>query len=444
MALPDWFILQSPPNLDIDVKQWKLLAWNRVKLLEQLPQGRSRVVRDHFPPTDDDSLNQIYNDYRLGAYLLRLVAATNRRLEAWLIETEGDLFEYLYSDRTSVNEKRDIFKSLFGSKNVMNYEEFKYKMDEKQNEYLADLYYQFHSARGRQTSDFLTCVHFTQVPWMVSNRRGYLRKGWVISNEISFRGSLKKAFEHILQEEVEKAQDLLGVNESIDQAVQEIEQNLAKHTQIRSQFSSAEFEGKDLQSHPEIFPPCMIYLFSEFEKTGRLIHAHRLQLGFFLKKIGMTVDDQLHYWFEKSVDNLNITYAEFLRTSGYQIRHLYGLEGGKKDYDVPKCSTIATSYFCPFVHLAPAILLKFLSENYLVREKSITPSRNQLERIVSRSGSNPTLACTEYFPSIYKKSLYRKVVHPLQWARYASKFEGLMVEQKKGDSSVDKEVEIDQ
>ncbi len=443
MALPDWFILQAPPNLDIDVKQWKQLAWNRVTLLEQLPQGRSRVVRDHFPPTDDDSLSHIYNDYRLGAYLLRLVAATNRRLEAWLIETEGDLFAYLYSDRTSVNQKRDIFNHIFGSENVMNYEEFKYKMDEKQNEYLADLYHQYHSAR-RVTSDFLTCVHFAQVPWMVSNRRGYLRKGWVISNEVSFRGSLKKAFELKLQEEVEKAQDLLGINENIDQAVQEIEQNLAKHTQIRSQFSSAEFEGKDLQSHPEIFPPCMIYLFSEFEKTGRLNHAQRLQLGFFLKKIGMTVDDQLHYWFEKSVDNLNVTYTEYLRTSGYQIRHLYGLEGGKKDYNVPKCSTIATSYFCPFVHLAPAILLNFLSDNYLTNKKSVKPSRNQLERIVSRSGSNPTQACTEYFPSIYKRSLYRKIVHPLQWARYASKFEGLMVEEKENDSSVNKEVEINQ
>jgi DNA primase large subunit len=444
LVLPDWFILQSPPNLEIDVKKWKELAWNRVKLLEELPKDRSRVVRDHFPLTDDELLNQIYYDYRLGAYLLRLVAATNRRLEAWLIETEGDLFEYLYSDRTSGDQKWEIFKNLFGSENVMNYEEFKYKMDEKQNEYLADLYHQFHSARGRISSDFLTCVHFAQVPWMVSNRRGYLRKGWVISNENSFRGSLKKAFEHKLQEEVEKAQDFLGINERIDQAVEDIEKNLAKHTQIRSQFSSTEFEGRDLQSHPEIFPPCMTYLFSEMKNTGRLVHAHRLQLGFFLKKIGMSVEEQLLYWYEKSVDNLNISYENFLRTSGYQIRHLYGLEGGKKDYDVPKCSTIATSYFCPFVHLAPAILMNFLSNNYLTQKKSLTPARNHLEKIVSQSGSNPTLACTMYFPSIYKRSLYRKIVHPLQWARYASKFEGLMIEQEEGDSSVNEEVERNQ
>ncbi|MFX1282170.1 MAG: hypothetical protein ACFFB5_00885 [Promethearchaeota archaeon] len=443
MSLPDWFILQSPPDLDIDVNQWKQLAWDRVKLLEQLPQNPSQIMRDRFP-IYDDALNQIYNDYRLGAYLLRLVAATNRRLEAWFIEAEGDLFERLYFDRTSSEDKRAIFKYLFGSENVMEYEEYKYKMDEKRNENLAELYNQYHSSRGRTTSDFLICVHFSQIPWMVSNRRGYLRKGWVISNEVSYRGSLKKAFEKKLQNKIEEAQDLLGVNENIDQIVQEIEQKLAKHTQIRSQFSSTEFEGKDLQSHPEVFPPCMIFLYSEFEKTGRLIHTHRLQLGFFLKKIGMSVDDQLHYWFEKSVDNLNISYAEFQRTAGYQIRHLYGLEGGKKDYDVPKCSTIATSYFCPFVHLDPGILIEFLSNNYLTHKKSVAPSKKQLEKIVSTSSRDPTLACKDYFPFIYKKSLYRKIVHPLQWARYASKFEGLIVEQDETNSSMIIEAETDQ
>ncbi|MFX0014141.1 MAG: hypothetical protein ACFFB2_06600 [Promethearchaeota archaeon] len=444
MSLPDWFILQSPPDLDIDIAKWKQLAWKRVELLEQLPQGRSRVVRDHFPPTEDESLSHNYYDYRLGAYLLRLIAATNRRLEAWLIESEGDLFEYLYSDRTTIDQKKSIFRHLFGNNNVMDYEDFKSEMDENNNENLAELYHQFHSGRGRIASDFLICVHFSQVPWMVSNRRGYLRKGWIISNENSFRGSLKKAFEEKFQNDIEKAQDLLGMNEIIDQTVQEIEQNLAKHTKIRSQFSSDEFEGKDLQSHPEIFPPCMIFLFSEFESTGRLIHAHRLQLGFFLKKIGMSVDDQLHYWFEKSVDNRNITYAEFQRTSGYQIRHLYGLEGGKKDYDVPKCSTIATSYFCSFIHLDPAILIEFLSNNYLTNKKSIVPSKKQLERIISQSSSNPTLACTEYFPIIYGRTFYGKIVHPLQWARFASKIEGLIVDEKESDTASKNKVETGQ
>ena len=126
-------------NKDIDVLEWKKLAWERVKLLERLPHDPSQVVRDFFPSYEDD-LNQIYDDYRLGAYLLRLVAATNSRLESWLIEAEGDLFERLYFDRTETVEQRiNIFQHVFGERNVLGYEEFKNKMDEGQNEYLAEL-----------------------------------------------------------------------------------------------------------------------------------------------------------------------------------------------------------------------------------------------------------------------------------------------------------------
>ncbi len=421
LTLPNWFILQPPPNVDLEIEHWKKLAWHRVQLLERLPHNASQVIRDNFP-VFDDALDQKYDDYRLGAYLLRLVAATNRRLEAWLIESEGDLFEQLYYDRTAnMEQKIEIFETLFGSENVMKYEEFKFKKDEEYNETLASLYDEFHSRRR----DFLVCVHFSQVPWMVSNRKGYLRKGWVVSNEVSFRGSLKRAFERQFQKEIEKAQNRLGIREDIDQAVQEIENKLSKHTQIRPQFSGIEFEGRDLQSHPEVFPPCIISLFFEFEQTGRLTHVHRLQLGFFLKKIGMTVEDQLLYWFEKSVDNVGVNFENFQRTSGYQIRHLYGLEGGRKDYEMPKCSTIATGYFCPFVHLTPNILSQFLKENYLTQKKGREFSEKQLQRLISLSSNNPTQACTEYFRYIYRRLPYRKIVHPLQWTRDATRFEGL-------------------
>lgn len=428
LTLPNWFILQAPPNVDLEIGQWKKLAWHRVQLLEQLPHNASQVIRDNFP-VFDDALDQIYNDYRLGAYLLRLVAATNRRLEAWLIESEGDLFEQLYYDRTdNMEQKIEILETLFGSENVMKYDEFKYEMDEEYNETLAILYDEFHSRRTRR--DFLICVHFTQVPWMVSNRKGYLRKGWVISNEASFRGSLKKAFERCFQKEIEKAQNRLGIREDIDQVVQELENKLSRHTQIRSQFSGFEFEDRDLQSHPEVFPPCIINLYFEFEQTGRLTHVHRLQLGFFLKRIGMTVDEQLLYWFEKSVDNVGVNFENFQRTSGYQIRHLYGLEGGKKDYEMPKCSTIATGYFCPFVHLAPKILSEFLAKNYLTQKKERTLSEKQLSMLISQSSSNPTQACTEYFRLIYRRKPYSKFVHPLQWTKFAIRLEGLQKDEK--------------
>jgi DNA primase large subunit len=157
-----------------------------------------------------------------------------------------------------------------------------------------------------------------------------------------------------------------------------------------------------------------------------------LQLGYFLKKIGMHVDDQLHFWYEKSVDNVGQTFSEFTRTSGYQIRHLYGLEGGKKDYNVPKCSTIATSYFCPFDDLEPSTLGDFLRKNYYTEKKRLVFQESQVNSLISKSTDNPTRVCTQYFRFVYGRSWHRdrKIVHPLQWTRYAMKIEGLTLEEK--------------
>lgn len=400
---------------------WKKLALDRIKLLEDLPRNPSQVIHDTFP-YHDVGLPEIYKNYLLGAYLLRLVAATNRRLEAWLIETEGDLFQQLYFDRVESHEERTrFFQAIFGSENVMHYEEFKSIMDESQNPHLTQLYEDIHfGQKGGSRRDFIICVHFTQVPWMVANRRGYLRKGWVISSETDFRGSLKKAFEQKFEHEIEKAQNLLGLREDIDQVVQEIEQHLAQHVQIRSQFGEIDLEGYNLHTNPELFPPCMAYLSMELERSGRLTHVHRLQLGFFLKKTGMSVDEQLQYWYEKSVDNVGVSFSTFQRQAGYQIRHLYGLEGGRTDYHVPKCSTIATGYFCPFVHLAPDLLTKYLKANALNRSNPRSTPHNQITRIVGRSGSDPTLACTWFFRIVYGRPAPRKIVHPLQWSLAAS------------------------
>ncbi len=47
MSLPTWFILQAPPNLEIDIRLWKQLAMNRVKMLESLTKDPSQVIRDN-------------------------------------------------------------------------------------------------------------------------------------------------------------------------------------------------------------------------------------------------------------------------------------------------------------------------------------------------------------------------------------------------------------
>jgi hypothetical protein len=42
---------------------------------------------------------------------------------------------------------------------------------------------------------------------------------------------------------------------------------------------------------------------------------------------------------------------------------------------------------------------------------------------------------------VYDRSLYRKIVHPLQWTRFAMKIEGLSIEQQPQDKPLKQEGE---
>lgn len=408
LMIPEWYILQKPANLEINVKEWSDLAWQRIQLLEEFIKDPSLAVRTHFP-VYDPSLEQMYQNYRIGAYFLRLVAANNRRIESWLIETEGDLFSFLYRDRTDGREDRiTLFQEIFGLNNVMHIQEFLYQFGEQSNENIQELQSLLYARRH----DFLICVHFTQVPAMVSRRRGYLRRGWVIDLESGFHGSLKKAFEKQLQQQIVEARDLLGIRQDIDATVDILIKKITKHIQLRTHYTD-ELIG-DFSSQPQYFPPCMACIYNEFISTGRLTHNLRLQLAFYLKKIGMTLEDQLQFWWEKSVDNAAMTYDTFLRKAGYQIRHTYGLEGGKKDYDVPKCKTIATTYFCPFVSYEITALSKFLQA--LIPDEI---DEKELIKLATGAANFPTRACTWTFQQIYDFKPKYPIYHPLQWTREA-------------------------
>jgi len=232
-----------------------------------------------------------------------------------------------------------------------------------------------------------------------------------------FRPTLKRRFEEKLEVEIENAQDFLKPNPEVEKLAHSFAEDLEQHVQLRSRFSFPEFEGKELFSQIEIFPPCMRILKTNIERTGYLTHFERLQLGFYLKRMGMNIDEQLRFWFEKSVDNVGLVYEEFLREHRYQIRHIYGLEGGRKDYDVPSCRSIARGYFCPFVHLSPENLSQLLREG-------LPGAKGLNERIIAFIlkcvlNRRQKEACSRTFAAIYQRQGPKWVNHPLQWVQEA-------------------------
>ena len=129
-----WFILRSPPEIAIDIEEWCKLGYNRALFLNEFHKGREsqssiedlkKVVEKYtfLPitgtsvPVSQDQLNSIYQNLLIGHFFLRLAASTTPRLESWLRETEGDLFEYYFRQADNDTERLKILQLLVGQKN---------------------------------------------------------------------------------------------------------------------------------------------------------------------------------------------------------------------------------------------------------------------------------------------------------------------------------------
>ncbi|XP_038218730.1 DNA primase large subunit-like [Zerene cesonia] len=135
------------------------------------------------------------------------------------------------------------------------------------------------------------------------------------------------------------------------------------------------------------FPPCMLNLHLQLRKRHRLSHEQRFNYSLFLKDIGMPVNESIEFWkmeYSKAAHahscchNWEQDEKKFL----YGIRHMYGLEGGKKSYSCRNCSQIqniensCSEGGCPFKSFGDAQMQQLL---YLNENDSLLSQINELK-----------------------------------------------------------------
>ncbi|KAI8854683.1 eukaryotic and archaeal DNA primase, large subunit-domain-containing protein [Chytridium lagenaria] len=109
------------------------------------------------------------------------------------------------------------------------------------------------------------------------------------------------------------------------------------------------------------FPLCMSNLVDHLRADGHLKHFGRLQLGLFLKGIGVPMEEALSYWRKAFT---KISEDKFSKEYAYNIRFNYGREGSRKDYAPYSCQRIIMSnapgpgdhHGCPFRHASQDVL----------------------------------------------------------------------------------------
>ncbi len=438
---PIWYPFQEIESIKFKTKKEEI---------ESLLRGRLLVYNDgdfNYDQRPDESHKE-YHDRMTEerkSYTLLKMGMTNEDkekgyLSSWFIEKEGDLFEKRFSDSNwEIKEKilRHLFPNDDFGQNWYPLDQLSNILDEKLEKILGignedHMLRKISNQRGGRRIDVrkglhkVICINFRYADYMVRSRKSTLYKGWIIDNVDRLTSTIKKRYEDALFEDLENYKEKInseapGPIRRLTEYISNVLTNMIPRN-AEFDFSNFKFEGS-YDENLLLFPPCIQDLMGQMKTAGYLKHHNRFQLGLFLKHTGMGVDDQMNYWFNFAVDNLDISYDQFEKNVGYTIRHLYGMEGGKTDYDMMSCGTIQSTanYHCRFQDLKIEKIKEIIQEYIfsLPADQQMEKAnifKNKLEPLIKVG--KPSEACAKNLSlTIPKDYVWERISHPLQYLK---------------------------
>ena len=178
----------------------------------------------------------------------------------------------------------------------------------------------------------------------------------------------------------------------------------------------------------ESFPLCMVTMTNALHDQHHLKHTGRMQLGLFLKGIGLPLEEAVRFWRTEMAQ-----YApgdKFDKEYLYNIRHNYGKEGKRQDYTPHSCaSIIATTPGVGQVHGCPYRL--FSEDSLRAALGRLSVSTEKLEEAVTKAkGGHYQLACGAVWEGKMGCSCDTGVNHPNQYYEESRKV--LVAEEEQG------------
>ncbi|XP_004296940.1 PREDICTED: probable DNA primase large subunit [Fragaria vesca subsp. vesca] len=420
--VPTLPLYRSAPALDVRLEEFELFAIDRLRVLKGISDGLSRGKKhDEMEKLINDlwkanmrhpQASEAINKDIISHFVLRLVYCRTDELRKWFLSMETALFRHRFR-----NERPEAQRSLMAEFGLA----YK-KVDSSELESVMDKLAQV----ARSTSQSLPTVDaifykvpFEEVPELVASRRVYISKGnaYIAMSQVvslvatHFRSHLSKA--------------LILTNRKWTSTIVEQEKN--RLTPIVEALSTSylgpdysqpkEFAEISLRDIDDIakssFPMCMRHLFEKLREDHHLKHGGRMQLGLFLKGVGLKLDDALAFW--RAEFSRKVGAERFDKEYAYSIRHNYGREGKRTDYTPYSCQKIISStpgvgdhHGCPYRHFSEENLTAALSRMG-VNSRALSDVMNKVRN------KHYQLACTLTFEAVHGTSCEAGINHPNQY-----------------------------
>ena len=180
---------------------------------------------------------------------------------------------------------------------------------------------------------------------LVSSKQVFLRRGIAYVPIKELNVIAKAQFRAKLMGELIKAYKYLPTILR-DPRLSQLLINLSNHnaidfnlTEVSAPADSDKIRLQDLDYYSrKSFPPCMKGLFTVVRNQSHLKHFGRLQLGLFLKGVGLSMDEAMQFWKRELTKKMDSD--KFEKNYAYNIRHMFGQEGKRNDYKPWNCTKV--------------------------------------------------------------------------------------------------------
>lgn len=438
-----------PPLEEITLEEFESWAIDRLKILIEIESclARSKPLKDiesvvkplllkYLPlnptPTsgmDSHIIAERRKDY-YSHYTLRLVFCRTEELRKKFVKNETTLFKIRYN-MLQPKEQHDFVK-LYGHKLLWEYISNDEKLDKLDVLVAAsgptiktvlsfdnsgDANFNLTHEQLRQhirTKENFIKLPFQKVPSLVSLRQVYLSGGYayipstlqvnlllVVSSEL-LSNALMKTFQALPR--LEEDDRLLPLLNNLSRNFANIQYDNFGDLTLATDINAVSITTPQINHH---YPLCATHLQKSLTLTSHLKYGGRQQLGLFLKGIGLNVDEALKFWSFQFTKSSKMNMDSFNKDYKYNVRHVYGLEGGRINYKPWDCATILLKpkpqrgeyHGCPYRDLPLELLVDNLNEMGISDQHDI----NGIVEDVNKH--DYTLACTRVFEITHKHKL---------------------------------------
>ncbi len=403
-------LYMNPPTDEITLDEFEDFALERLTLLRGIEQLRARgfeqdelrkkvleLEKKHVPIRMKDA-TKIDEDKRkdeLSHFILRLAYCRTEDLRRWFLDHECFLLK-LRLDQLKDSERAD-----FMIENKMSYDEVTPQEKNERRDKLVGLCDVTEMNFASKTTIFYK-VPFTRALSLMRSRQVYIEAGMAYVPLSRLVSIIIATYRAQLSRALVEASNIFDYSVANDPRIAPLLKNMNKQY-VGKDFSKSEGSiGKltaDMvdKAAESSMPLCMKNLHNALKKDHKIKHSGRLQYGLFLKGAGMEMQDAMQFW-EMHFGKV-MTHDSFVKQYSYNIQHLYGKVGARKNYTPYSCQKIImgeqgnfsqTFHGCPYKSVGEGALAGLL--------KGLKLGSDEVNSIVKfKSEGHYQLACMKHF-----------------------------------------------